>query len=151
MSRLTTFFHDADTEFAVFYPRGYLLAVFPNLPDADRAMQEFHDAGREDDEMISVSGAEALEFAEDHLINGGLWGALMTQLSRVIGTEAAYADDDLAAARRGAAFLAIHCPTDRLKHEAWALLKASHPLAARHYSAGGIESLPGNGLSPAPA
>jgi predicted methyltransferase len=151
MSRLTAFFHDADTEFAVFYPRGYLLAVFPNLPDADRAMQDFHDAGREDDEMISVSGVEALQFAEDHLINGGLWGALMTQLSRVIGTEAAYADDDLKAARNGAAFLAVHCPTDRLRAHAWSVLKASKPLAARHYSARGIESLPAEGLGPAAA
>ena len=142
MSRLTAFFHGTDTEFGVFYPKDYLLAVFPNLPAANRARSDFREAGREEQELLSVSGTEVMQFAEEHLIEDGLWGLLMTQLSRVIGTEAAYADDDLRAARKGAAFLAVHCPTDRLKQEAWLVLERSHPLAARHYSSGGIELLP---------
>ena len=144
MSRLTAFFHGADTEFGVFYPKDYLLAVFPNLPAANRAKSDFREAGREEQEMLSVSGPEVLQFAEEHLIQDGLWGLLMTQLSRVIGTEAGYAEDDLNAARKGAGFLAVHCPTERLKQEAWRVLELSRPLAARHYSSGGIELLPAN-------
>jgi hypothetical protein len=143
MSRLSTFFKDGDVEFGVFYPTHYLLAIFPNLADADRAKEELNRAGRVDEDVISVSGQEVVRFAEDHLLKDGLWGALMTQLSRMFGTEASYADHDLAAAKRGAAFVAVHCPTEKLKTEVWKFLEPRHPMVARYYSFGGIEHLVG--------
>jgi hypothetical protein len=143
MSRLSTFFQDKDIEFGVFYPKHCLLAVFENLADADRAKEELTRAGIGDDAVISVSGDEAVLFAEDHLIKDGLWGVLMTELSRTFGTEALYADKDLAAAKKGAAFVAVHCPTNEIKAAAWKALKPMHPLVARYYSFGGIEHLAG--------
>jgi hypothetical protein len=143
MNRLATFFKDADTDFGVFYPRHYLLAVFPNLPDADRAKDELTRAGRLEQDVISVSGEEVVQFAEEHMHKDGLWGLLMTKVSRGIGTEASYADKDLAAAKNGAAFVAVHCPTENLKIEAWKLIEPRHPLVARYYSLGGIEHLIG--------
>jgi hypothetical protein len=143
MSRLSTFFKGADTEFGVFYPNHYLLAVFGSFADANRAKEELNHAGRGDADVIAASGEEVVHFAEDHLLNDGLWGALMTKLSRTFGTEARYADDDLAAAKRGAAFVAVHCPTEEIKMEAWKFLEPRHPFVARYYSFGGIEHLVG--------
>jgi hypothetical protein len=142
-SRLSTFFKDADTEFGVFYPKHYLLAIFSNLADADSVREELNYAGRVDEDVISVSGEEVVHFAEDHLVQDGLWGVLMTELSRMFGTEALYAEKDLAAAKNGAAFVAVHCPTERIKTEAWKLLEPRRPLAARYYSLGAIEHLAG--------
>jgi len=137
MSRLSTFFKESDTAFGIFYPKHYLLAIFPNLTEANRAKEELNHAGRVED-AISASGAEVVRFAEDHLLKDGLWGMLMTELSRAFGTEASYADDDLAAAKKGSAFLAVHCPTEKLKIEAWKVLEPRHPLVARYYSFGGV-------------
>lgn len=142
MSRLSTFFQDADTELGIFYPTHHLLAAFPDLAAADRAKAALSQAGRMD-EVISVSGEEAVRFAEDHLLNDGFWGVVMTELSRLMGTEALYADKDLAAAKKGAAFIAVHCPTEEAKIEAWKVLERTHPLVARYYSASGIEHLAG--------
>jgi hypothetical protein len=143
ISRLNTFFKDKDIEFGVFYPKHCLLAVFENLADADRAKEQLARAGLGENAVISVSGDEVVLFAEDHLLKDGLWGVLMTQLSRTFGTEAIYADKDLAAAKKGAAFVAVHCPTDEIKSEAWKALEPTHPLVARYYSFGGIEHLAG--------
>jgi hypothetical protein len=143
MSRLYTFFKGADMEFGVFYPNHYLLAVFPTLADADLAKDELTHAGRGDEDVISVSGDEVVHFAEDHLLNDGLWGLLMTKLSRTFGTEARYADKDLVAAKNGAAFVAVHCPTDDVKMETWSFLEPRRPLVARYYTLGGIEHLAG--------
>lgn len=143
MSRLSTFFKDADVEFGVFYPKHCLLAVFENLADADSAKEELVHAGREREDIISVSGEEVVRFAEDHLLKDGLWGVMMTEFSRMFGTEALYADKDLAAAKKGAAFLAVHCVTDRAKTDAWQFLGPRNPLVARYYSFGGIEHLAG--------
>ncbi len=137
-TRLSTFFKGADTEFGIFYPKHYLLAIFPNLAEADRAKQELNRAGRTDEDAISAPGEEVVRFAEGHLVKDGLWGVLMTELSRVLGTEASYADEDLAAAKRGAAFVAVYCPTEKLKTEAWEVLKPRNPLVARYYAWGGM-------------
>ena len=142
MSRLSTFFKDADTEFGVFYPKHYLLAVFPNFADAESAKAKLNGSGLKED-VISVPGEEVVLFAEDHLLKDGLWGAMMTELSRTFGTEALYADRDLAAAKNGAAFVAVHCLTDEAKSEAWKILEPTHPLVARFYSLGGIEHFVG--------
>jgi hypothetical protein len=61
----------------------------------------------------------------------------------MFGTEAAYADRDLAAAKKGAAFLAVHCPNQKIKTDVWRLLEMIHPLVARYYQFGGIEHLAG--------
>ncbi len=141
--RLSDFFADTDAEFGIFYPKQYLLASFRNLEDAEHARQLLSGSGWGTHEVISVSGAEVVEFAEEHLLKHGLWGALMTKVSRMIGTEAAYADQDLAAAKLGTAFLAVHCPAEDAKRAAWEILEPTHPLMARYYSAGGIEHLAG--------
>jgi hypothetical protein len=143
MSRLSTFFKDADVEFGVFYPKHCLLAVFENLAEADRAREGLTRSGRVRDDVISVSGEEVVRFAEDHLLKDGLWGVMMTELSRMFGTEAVYADKDLAAAKQGAAFLAVHCANEAVKTEVWKSLEPRHPLVARYYSFGGIEHLAG--------
>ena len=143
MSRITDFFQDGDKQFGVFYPTHYLLAVYPNPADADSAQAKLRQAGRAEDDVISVSGEEVVKFADDHFLRDGLWGMLMTQLSRMIGTEAAYADKDLAAAKEGAAFVGVYCPTDDFMAEAWKSLEPTHPLVARYYTLGGIEHLAG--------
>lgn len=142
-NRLSSFFNDAEIQFGVFYPKHYLLAVFPNFADAERVKMELNGSGRLPENVISVPGEEVVRFAEDHLLKDGLWGAMMTELSRAFGTEAVYADRDLASAREGAAFVAVHCPTDDAKNEAWHLLEPTHPLVARYYSLGGIEHFVG--------
>ena len=140
MSRLSVFFKDTDTQFGAFYPNHYLLAVFPNLADAESAKKGLH-AGRIGHEVISASGDEVVQFAEAHRVNDGLWGALMTELSRALGTGAADTDEDLNAARNGAGFVAVYCPDDEAKTDVWRLLEPAHPIVARYYSSGGIEHL----------
>jgi len=142
-SRLSNFFKDADTELGVFYPKHYLLCAYSNFEDAEHARKDLKLSHHKDEDVIAASGEEVVHFAEEHLIKDGLWGLMMTGLSRAIGTEAAYADTDLAAAKKGAAFVAVLCPTEDAKSEAWKVLEPTHPLIARYYAAGGIEHLAG--------
>jgi len=143
MSRLAKFFRDADSDTGVFYPKHYLVAVFANLAEAEAAKLHLRYFGRLDDDLISAPGVEVVRLAAAHLLNNGLWGVLMTALSRTIGTEVAYADGDIEAAKAGAAFVAVRCLNERAKAKAWRALEPRHPLAARYYASGGIEHLAG--------
>jgi hypothetical protein len=118
MNRLPAFFRGRETHLGLFYPEHYLLAVFPNLAQADRAQEKLRHAGCVED-VISVSGEEVVHFAQDHWLQDELWGFLMGWLSRLLGTEEAYADKDLQAAKNGAAFIAVHCPTEKIKTHGW--------------------------------
>ena len=141
MSRLSTFFHEEGTGgLSVFYPTNHIVAVFTTPVEALRVKKELD---RVAPAAIAVTGDELLEFAADQVAKDGLWGAMMREVSRIIGTEEQYVDEDLDKARKGASFVAAECPNDELKASAWAILKTANPLAARFYGTGGIEHLVG--------
>jgi hypothetical protein len=141
--RLSSFFPDADSKFGIFYPQHYLLAVYPNFEAAEQASLRLSATGLGERDVIAVPGADVVQFVEQHMAKHGLWGALMTELSRKIGTEAVYADQDLARAKSGAAFVAAHCPSETDKAKAWSVLEPTHPVVARYYAPGGVEHLHG--------
>ena len=65
MNRLSAFFKGRDTDLGLFYPEHYLLAVFPNLAQADRAQERLRHAGCVEEGVIYVSGEEVVHFAQD--------------------------------------------------------------------------------------
>jgi len=143
MSMLASFLKNGDTELGVFYPKNYLLAVFADLPQAQKAEKELQSAGVPKDEVISVSGADMIRYASENEREHGLWGSLMREVSRLLATEAVYTDRDQKMASHGAGFLLVHVPGDQPKREIWALLEPLHPLVARHYGVDGIDHLLG--------
>jgi hypothetical protein len=145
LTRLHTFFQGADDYLGIFYPAGYLLAMFSDLDAAQLAAQELRHSGRfQPDEVAAASGVEVILHNQEH--SHRPLGFLMTNLSRMIGTEAFWAERDVQMARQGCALLAVHCPFEELKNAAWQLVECYKPLAARYYSAGlgGIEHLAGD-------
>jgi hypothetical protein len=142
-STLATFFKGSDTQFGIFYPIDYLVAVFPDIAIARRAEHALGLGGFPEDDVIAVPGDEVVRFAEEHLQNSSLWGMLMRQLSRIFATEEVYADYDLILARQGGAFLAAYCPTEKRKDEAWEIIEHFGPIKARHYELGCVEHLRG--------
>jgi hypothetical protein len=142
-SLLESFFKSAETARGVFSPKGYLLAVFGEGIAALQAETALRNSGITEDEVIAVSGNDMLRYTQEHVQNDGLIGGVMRELSRFFGTEALYTDNDVKLASAGAWFLLVHCPTEKAKHGAWALIQPLKPLVARHYEFGGIDHLAG--------
>jgi len=141
MSALTGFFKESDTQMGVFYPKHYLIAVFRNLETAQAAARKLRLAGFAEGEVIAVPGQEIIELTREETGPGGL---VMQTLSRFFATEQVSHDSDLALAHQGAAFVAVHCPTEDNKQQAWIAVHAAAPLAARYYANDGIEHLAGD-------
>jgi len=98
-------------------------------------------AGFASDEVIATDGAEVLRLAQEET---GLGSVLMQSLSRFFATEQVYTDHDVEHARHGAGFLAVHCPTELTKAEAWRLIQPEDPVDARYYGSDGIDHLAGD-------
>jgi hypothetical protein len=119
--------------------------MFPDLAAAQETAKDLQFSGLfQPDEVLAISGIEVLRHDQEHTQTP--WGFLLTGLSRMIGTEAYWADRDLDMARDGSALLAVHCPHDAVRKTAWEHIERRHPLAARYYSVGlgGIEHLTGD-------
>jgi len=143
MSLIEGFFHGADTELGIFYPRNYLLAVFKDWAAATKAAEIVLAHGFSPEHVVATPGQDVVRHAAEHFDHDGTAGFLMRALSRLIGTEAVYADRDLEMAAKGAAFLAVYCPTEAQKRKAWEAIQGCSPVAARHYALTGIEHLAG--------
>ncbi len=141
MSLLAKFFKGSETQLGVFYPNHYLIAVFGDLEAAQRAVKKLRLTGLAENEVIATSGKDFIDLAKEET---GLGSFLMQQLSRFFATEQMSNDTDLALAQRGAGFLAVHCPSERSKNEAWRVVELEAPLAARYYANDGIEHLAGD-------
>jgi hypothetical protein len=141
MSALTGFFKESDTQMGVFYPKHYLIAVFRNLETAQAAARKLRLSGFAEGEVIAVAGQDIIQLAQEE---SGPGSFLMQAVSRFFATEQVSHDSDLDLARHGAAFVAVHCPTDENKQEAWKAVHAEAPLAARYYANDGVEHLAGD-------
>jgi hypothetical protein len=141
---LATFFKHRDTRLGVFYPTHYLVAIMPSFADAEKAEREIRWSGVfEDEDVLAVPAEDVILHADEHMKSDGLLGVLMRPLSRMIGTEAVYEDQDLKLIGNGAALLAVYCPTEKKRQEAWERVQPWNPLVARYYAISGLEHLAG--------
>jgi hypothetical protein len=141
MSELAALFKEPDTSLGVFYPKNYIIATFPSFAAAMLANKMLRQAGFSEAESLAVPGSDLIEyFSEIHARNGPV-GELMTGVSRLIGTEAAFEDKDLRQARDGAGFVAAHCTTETKANRTRDLLKPFGPTAMQWYWSGAIRSL----------
>jgi hypothetical protein len=147
-SKLEEFFRGSDTQFGIFYPKNYLVAIFDSFSIASEAQRTLMAARFTAAEVLAVPGQDIVQHAQENFEKKGLWGAMMAEVSRAIGTEASFADQDLEKAREGAAFLVVHAPTEDKKQAAWQSIAPLRPSVTKHFSNGGIEFLGGTDHTP---
>jgi hypothetical protein len=141
MTTLASFFKESDSKLGVFYPKHYVIATFPSFEITEQAAQGLRKAGFSDQEVLAIPGSEILEFFEEFQANASVGSGVMTTLSRALGTEQIFADDDVEKARTGAGFLAVHSPEETVANCICAILKPFEPCAMHWYEAGGVQSL----------
>ncbi len=131
MGRLAQFFKETHTTLGVFYPLHCLIAAFPNLDAAKNVVRKLREAGFAEDEVIAVEGSELLELEKE---DTGLVTLVMRRQSRDLGAEQISTDHNLDFARRGAAFVLAHCPSEGTKDKAWDVIREAEPLNAHYYT-----------------
>ncbi len=138
MGTLSVLFKESHTALGVFYPLHYTIAVFRDLPLAERVKRKLVNAGFADDEVIAVEGKAFLDLEEHET---GLGSFFMQELSRFLGCEQISTDHSLDFAKLGAAFVMVYCPSETKKKEAWAVMEPEAPLSAHFYDRLGVEHI----------
>ncbi|MEO8100026.1 MAG: hypothetical protein ABI811_20165 [Acidobacteriota bacterium] len=140
-SYLWGFFSTADISFGVFYPKGHIMAVFPSFQAAKEAETVMLNEGFGGQEVMAIHSDDMLQFLDELRLHAGLWGILMSELSRMFGTEEIFVLHDIRKAGQGAGFLAVFCPLDSDGDHIPELLVSFGPLSMQRYMTSGIRSL----------
>jgi hypothetical protein len=142
MTTVSSFFkHDAEQNFGVFYPTNYLVATFASHDLALQAKEELVASGVHGDDVLILRGEEFVALEEKAHEDASLWSRVTSHISKVLGTEELHLEHDLKNARAGAAFLALHCPTQEEGQRIFRLLKHLAPLSMRRYSPYAIDRI----------
>lgn len=124
-----------------FYPKRHLIAAFASMGPARAAETTLHEIGFGDREARAIPGREMRQLMQELHAQAGLWGEVMSRLSRALGTEQVFVDHDNRLAHEGAAFLAVYCPNESEAGRIRDLLMRFDPISMRRYLTGGIQSL----------
>ena len=141
MTSAANFFKQSDPAFGVFYPTNYLFAAFSSYPAAEAARETLLKSGYVEDETLTIRGEELIEISEDAHADAGFWSRLTAHISRILGTEELFLDDDLRHAQAGAGFLAVYCPGEEEGRRIQKLLDPLEPVSMRRYSSFAIERM----------
>ena len=135
------FFKETDSSLGIFYPTHYIVASFPNHGAAVAARDALLQAGVQRDEMMVLPGPEMARFLREFREEEGATGAVMTGVSRFLGDDATFVDDDIARGDRGAGFLMVHCRTGEESSRLRALMRPFGPETMHWYLRNAIEQL----------
>jgi hypothetical protein len=138
---LTDFFQGGGVNFGIFYPRKHVVAVFPSLASARAGHLALSNAGFRLWEAVVVPGEEMERFLGDLRAHRHLWAGLMTELSRLLDTEAGLVDRYARWARKGSGFLVAYSPTEADADRIATLLQPFEPRAMHWFTASSIYHL----------
>ena len=128
-------FKHGDTEFGIFYPTQYVLAVFPDDALADRAVVALHDAGFDTSDLVVATANDVLAYSHELRADPGLFARFERFLSNAFSDQAMLADELVALAREGHAFVAIHAPNDAATTRSASAVRALAPVVLRKFDA----------------
>ena len=138
---LAGFFQRAGMTFGIFYPKEYVVAVFPSFEAALAGFHALSMAGFRSWEVIALPGDDVEKFLEELRANRTLWDELLAQISRLLDTEVNLVDRYAHWARTGAGFLVAYSPTEADTEGVSDLLKPLDPVAMHWFMAGYIRHL----------
>jgi len=119
-------FKGGDTMFGIFYPTGYVLSVFPDVADADRAVAALRTAAVAPPDLVVATGAEVVAYSREMREHPGLLARFEHFVAGLYGGEADLADELVGLAERGHVFVAAYAPDDAATAR---VAEAVHPFA----------------------
>jgi hypothetical protein len=128
-------FKHGDNEFGIFYPKGYVLSVFPDAADAERAVAALRAAGFRPDDLVVATAPEVLAYSREMRADPGLLSRFEHFVASLYAGEASLADDLVALAQQGHTFVAVHAPDDAATARASGAVRAFGPVVLRKYDA----------------
>ena len=126
---------DGETSFGSFYPKNYLLAVFPDDATAVRAGDALRAAGFAEDDVVVASGAQALAHDAALNANEGWFTRLREQWAKLYTDASAGTQRLLERARAGSAFVLTYAPEDDQRARAADTLRPLGPQRMLYYGA----------------
>jgi hypothetical protein len=126
-------FKGGDTMFGIFYPTGYVLSVFPDVADADRAVDALLAAGFAAHDVVVATGPEVLVYSAEMRADPGLLSRFERFVAGLYGGEATLADELVGLAEQGHTFVATYAPDHAATARAAEAVHGFKPVVMRKF------------------
>lgn len=141
MGELKFEYEEGDTPFGIFHPTGYIIAAFESLDIAKQAAEELLKSDFESDKVQAASASQVKNSIEQGHPADSTFEKLKQTLSKTLGSEGFFWDEDLRLAEQGAGFISLYCSDGEQARAAAAILSKFSPLSMRRYRSFAIEDL----------
>lgn len=135
------FFKEHDSSFGFFYPIHYTMMAVENDDRARDVERMLIDEYSFPDEDVATASGRFLVDEVESQEKANWLDQLKEKVARIIGTEAAYIEDDIQHARQGCAFVFVYTPDEDRVARIHRAVEQVHPVRARRYLMAGIERL----------
>ena len=126
-----------EEEWAVFYPKGYVVIIFPTTGNVTGAMEALVVAGWSQADVVPFTNAEMIARYEQHQAKQGWLEKLQSTLAEY-GQEAQYLRDLLDLAHAGNQFLMVYAPESDQANHVRDIVKPFGPVKLTLYKSEGI-------------
>ncbi len=126
-------FKHGDTEFGIFYPTGYVLSVFSNAADADRAISALLAGGFRTDDLVVATAPEVLAYSRELRADRGVFSRFKHFVANLYAGEGILADELVGLAEQGHTFVAIHAPDGAATARVSEAVRPLAPVVLRKY------------------
>jgi hypothetical protein len=128
-------FKGGDTEFGIFYPTGYVLAVFADVANADAAIAALLHAGFAERDLVVATGPDVLAYSGELRSDHGLFSRFERFIAGVYGDAPELADELVSKAQLGHTFVAVRATDDAATERVVQAVRGLSPAVFRKFDA----------------
>lgn len=135
------FFKEGETEFSVFYPKGYVLAAFRDAATAEAAADALRSAGFAEGDVRVTPGADAIARHQEYQDHRSAGDRVRQFFAGLYGDETALLDHVLELAAAGGVMVLAYAPIDEATDRAATVLRPIGPELLVKYGALAVTDL----------
>jgi hypothetical protein len=135
------FFKEGETEFSVFYPKGYVLAAFPDAATAEAAADALRGSGFDAGDVNVTPGADAIARHREYQDQRTAADRIKQFFAGLYGDESDLLTHLLALAQQGDVMVVAYAPDDERTDRAATVLRPMSPGLLVKYGALAVTDL----------
>jgi|GEM_PF-2559712 len=123
-----------ETKHGVFYPNGYVDAIFDNLESLEKAIGLLTAAGWPSEDIVPLKSDEVLKLHKESVENRSVWDNFMAEARSFMGADYKFMQKNIDHAEAGHYFLLVYAGSGEKTEEIRDLLQTCEPTAMYGYS-----------------
>jgi len=122
-----------ESNHGVFYPKGYVDAIFEDRESLEKAVKLLSTAGWSSEDIVPLQGDEVLKVHKETVENRSVWDQFIVEARSFMGADYKFMQKNLEHAEAGHYFLLVYAGDDEKAEEIRDIVQTCEPTAMYSY------------------